>query len=114
MSLNSNTINNFATTIKKGGMCSKIDMISCLVSTLVYAYLVRLINNPITTKKPPLDGGWMVAEPPLDGGRMAVEPSLDDGWMTDEMSVGLIKYISYSPPLDGGRMEAEVTVGVVK
>lgn len=103
MSLNSNTINNFATTIKKGGMCSKIDMISCLVSTLVYAYLVRLINNPITTKKPPLGGGWMMAEPPLDGGRM-----------TDKMSVGLIKYISYSPPLDGGRMEAEVTVGVVK
>jgi len=84
-------------------MCSKIDIVTCLVSTLVYAYLVRLINNPITTKKPPLDGG-----------RMAVEPPLDDGWMTDEMSVGLIKYISYSPPLDGGRMEAEVTVGVVK
>ena len=73
MSLNSNTINNFATTIKKGGMCSKIDMITCLVSTLVYAYLVRLINTPITTKKPPLDGGRMVAEPPLDGGRMTVE-----------------------------------------
>ena len=43
-------------------MCSKIDIVTCLVSTLVYAYLVRLINNPITTKKPPLDGGRMEAE----------------------------------------------------
>ena len=53
---------------------------TCLVCTLVSAYLVRLINNPITTKKPPLDGG-----------RMAVEPPLDDGWMTDEMVVCVVK-----------------------
>ena len=92
MSLNSNTINNFATTIKKGSRCSKIDMIS----------------------SPPLDGGMMEAEPPLDDGWMTDEPPLDGGRMAVEMSVGLIKYISYSPPLDGGRMEAEVTVGVVK
>ena len=85
-------------------------LIACLVCTLVSAYLDK-VKKP---SHPPLDGGWMMAEPPLDGGRMAVEPPLDDGWMTDEMSVGLIKYISYSPPLDGGRMEAEVTVGVVK
>ena len=69
MSLNSNTINNFATTIKKGGMCSKIDMIS----------------------SPPLDDGWMTAEPPLDGGMMEAEPPLDGGRMAVEMSVGLIK-----------------------
>ena len=69
MSLNSNTINNFATTIKKGSRCSKIDMIS----------------------SPPLDDGWMTAEPPLDGGRMEAEPPLDGGWMAVEMSVGLIK-----------------------
>ena len=67
------------------------ELFTCLVSTLVYAYLVRLINNPITTKKPPLDGGWMVAEPPLDGGMMEAEPPLDDGWMSDEMVVCVVK-----------------------
>jgi len=38
------------------------ELFTCLVSTLVYAYLVRLINNPITTKKPPLDGGRMAVK----------------------------------------------------